>query len=74
MEVKPGICDLEKVSLSLQGVPSTEVTDKKIMWIFARDNISRCLDGLVSLEKRCLKEEVPLYNIVFISPIKNQYL
>ena len=33
-----------------RGVPSKEVTDKKIMWIFAWGQISRPLDGLVSLE------------------------
>ena len=31
-----------------KGVPSTELTDKKIMWIFARGQISRPLDGSVT--------------------------
>ena len=31
-----------------RGVPSTELTDKKIMWIFARGQISRPLDGSVT--------------------------
>ena len=30
-----------------RGVPSTELTDKKIMWIFARGQISHPLDGSV---------------------------
>ena len=40
MEVKPKIPDLENVSLSLnRGVPSIEVIETKIMWVFFRDLI-----------------------------------
>ena len=59
-----------------RGVSSTELTDKKIMWIFAWGQISRPLNGSHSLlnRLRCFNEEVLLYNILFLSPVKNQYL
>ena len=56
-----------------RGVSSTELTDKKIMWIFAWGQISRPLNGSHSLlnRLRCFNEEVLLYNILFMSPVKN---
>ena len=70
MEVKPGIRDPEKVSLSPEQRRSFNRGNRlKDYGIFVLCEILCPLNG-----QRCPKGEVPLYNILFISSVKNQYL